>query len=197
MFSNMSVRIADKFIEKHIITAEDREIYQYGFQQFFSVALNLITMIAIGIAFGMVLECIAFLAAYMPLRSFACGFHAKTAVRCYIYSIIMIVIVLSIMKFAALGGIIVGCMSGIGYLILILLAPIEDGNKPLDEKEQVRYRFSARCILFVEILIQLIAAILKWNSIVLCIAMSISTLSFVVILGAIKNYVRNTKSKIV
>jgi accessory gene regulator protein AgrB len=44
----------------------------------------------IGWIFGVVLEITVFMAAYIPLITFASGYHAKTPIRCYIFSVIWI-----------------------------------------------------------------------------------------------------------
>ena len=81
--SGLSARIADSLIESRIIKEEDRGLYEYGIRQFCFATLNLVTEICIGIMCGMLKECIAFLIAYIPLRRFAGGLHAKSELRCY------------------------------------------------------------------------------------------------------------------
>lgn len=84
------------------ISEERFSICRYGIKQLFSVCLNLLTTLCIGMVFGLVWESVLFTAAYIPLRSFAGGFHAKTPVRCYWYSAAMIVIVLALLRFVPL-----------------------------------------------------------------------------------------------
>ena len=81
MFYRLSERIADGFEKQRVITSEDKEIYRYGVQQGWNLLLNLLTTIVIGVVCGMFWESVLFIVAYMPLRSFAGGFHAKTHTR--------------------------------------------------------------------------------------------------------------------
>lgn len=52
-----------------------------------TVLINLISTIVIGVIAGNVFESIAFLVFYIPLRSYAGGYHASTPRRCYFISI--------------------------------------------------------------------------------------------------------------
>lgn len=80
MFSAISESITKKLEEAHAIKSEDREIYLYGVKQGLTILLNLITICAIGIVSKMLWQSILFMAAYIPLRSCAGGYHAKTPV---------------------------------------------------------------------------------------------------------------------
>ena len=97
MFAKLSDTIARSFVARGTISEERFSICRYGIKQLFSVCLNLLTTLCIGMVFGLVWESVLFTAAYIPLRSFAGGFHAKTPVRCYWYSAAMIAIVLALL----------------------------------------------------------------------------------------------------
>ena len=97
MFAKLSDTIARSFVARGTISEERFSICRYGIKQLFSVCLNLLTTLCIGMVFGLVWESVLFTVAYIPLRSFAGGFHAKTPVRCYWYSAAMIVIVLALL----------------------------------------------------------------------------------------------------
>lgn len=80
MFAKLSDTIARSFVARGTISEERFSICRYGIKQLFSVCLNLLTTLCIGMVFGLVWESVLFTAAYIPLRSFAGGFHAKTPV---------------------------------------------------------------------------------------------------------------------
>ena len=90
MFYKASIYIADILEQQNKFASEDKEVYRYGIQQGLNLALNILTTIIIGCLCDMLLPSILFLVCYMPLRSFCGGYHAKTHLRCYIYSVIMI-----------------------------------------------------------------------------------------------------------
>lgn len=187
MFYKASDRIADKFVEVHAIQAADRNIYRFGIQQGLTILLNLVTTLTIGLALGMVLEAFVFLVTYIPLRSFAGGVHAKTANRCYVYSIFMIIAVLLIIKYFPLGYLVCSCLAMVGGILIFFLAPVQDHNKPLDEKERAVYRKRTRCILCIECLLLLLFWGIHWYVGVSCIALTLAILSIMLLLGILKN----------
>lgn len=187
MFYRLSERIADGFEKQRVITSEDKEIYRYGVQQGLNLLLNLLTTIVIGVVCGMFWESVLFIAAYMPLRSFAGGFHAKTHTRCYLYSILMITAVLLVIKFFPLESFICGFISLLSGLFIFLTAPIENKNKKLDDLEICVYRKRTRIILICELLIQLFVSFSLSDSYSMCISLALLALSGVMLAGIIIN----------
>lgn len=187
MFYRVSDRIAERFVEKKAILSEEKELYRFGIQQGLSIVLNIITTFVIGLAFQMVIESFLFLIIYIPLRSYAGGIHAKTANRCYIFSSLMIIAVLSAIKFFPFGNLICSYLSVISGIIIFLLAPVETENKRLDDMERIVYRRRARLILGVEIIIQLLLSLFLSEKFVMCVSCAFVCLAVVMISGAVKN----------
>lgn len=94
----------------------------------------------IGWIFGVVLEIAAFMAAYIPLRSFTGGYHAKTPLRCYFFSVVMLIIVSIGIKYYSAPDLAYVIAFLAGLFIVVILSPIEDKNKPLDETENKIYK---------------------------------------------------------
>ncbi len=196
MFYQTSERIAQKLVEKNTISSENKPIYQYGIQQGFTIGLNILTTLIIGLIFQMVIESFLFLAVYIPLRSFAGGVHAKTANRCYVYSTLMIIAALLVIKFFPFGIFIGSCLSLISGAIIFLLAPVETANKKLDELEKQVYKKRARIILIIELVIQFLIALMSLDNIMMCFSLAFVSLSLVMLAGIIKNKYHNKQSKI-
>ncbi len=196
MFYQASEHIAKKLVEKNTISSENKPIYQYGIQQGFTIGLNILTTFVIGLVFKMIVESFLFLAVYIPLRSFAGGVHAKTANRCYVYSTIMIIAELLVIKFFPFGIFIGSCLSLISGAIIFLLAPVETENKKLDESEKQVYKKRARIILIIELVIQFIIALMSWNNIMMCFSLAFVSLSLIMLAGVIKNNYNDKQNKI-
>ena len=137
MFEVLSERVTGWLLANEAIPREDKEIYRYGIQQGMIALVNLGTTMIIGMVFGRLLESILFMAAYMPLRSFAGGYHAKTAVRCYFFSIAMMSAVLWVMRCVTYVTLVCGFLTVVSGSIIWFLVPVEDRNKPLDDVEKV------------------------------------------------------------
>ncbi len=140
----------------------------------------------IGWIFGVVLESAVFMAAYIPLRSFAGGYHAKTPLKCYILSLIIITIILAGMKYLSVANIVYYSALAATSLIVFLLSPVEDKNKPLDEIEQKFYKKCAAIISAAELVICLIFRLINLDSLFVAGTYSFVMLSIMLIAGKIK-----------
>ena len=190
MFYKTSVYIADILEQQNKFAPEDKEVYRYGIQQGLNLTLNILTTIIIGVLCGMVYPSLMFLICYMPLRSFCGGYHAKTHLRCYIYSVIMITCILLVAKYTAFNIVLSEVLVLISLIIILLLAPVEDENKKLDNVEKRVFRKRAYIIAFLEVLLYHIFLIthLTYCYTILCIALF--SLSILMIIGSIKNYIQ-------
>ena len=190
MFYKTSVYIADILEQQNKFTTEEKEIYRYGIQQGLNLALNILTTIIIGVLCGMVYPSILFLVCYMPLRSFCGGYHAKTHLRCYIYSVIMITCILLVAKYTTFNIVLCEVLVLISLIIILLLAPVEDENKILDSVEKRVFRKRAYIIAFLEVLLYHVFLLthLTYCYIILCVALF--SLSILMVIGFIKNYIQ-------
>ena len=179
-------KIGNRFVRDGIIAEEDKELYTFGMQQGMIMLLNIISTIIIGIIFDMVWQSVVFLLAYMPLRSYAGGYHARTQFRCYLISLFITAVALLGMReihwtsLTALFSVI------ISTIIIFLLTPVEDANKPLDASEKIAYKKKTRRILLLEILVTLIFWFINKEISVCCIMVFI-ILSVMLLLGILNN----------
>jgi len=194
--TGFSKQLTDLLAKNGTIKIEDKELYAFGIQQGIVIVINILTVILIGFVFSMVWQSILFMALYFPLRSFAGGYHAKTHLRCYLISIILTFSVFAAIKYmpwAESVSIVTAITAGI---IITVLAPVEDSNKPLDKIEISIYKRRTRAILSVEIFMMFIALILGWRQVVYCIAVSLAVLGVMLILGKIKNAAFSKMNKV-
>lgn len=183
MFSKLSGNITEQLIENGTIKPEDKDIYSYGVEQSFVILMNLVTTLVIGLCFGMIWQSIIYMIIYLPLRSFAGGYHARTVLRCYIFGIILAIADLSINKLIPATDLVISIMTLLAGIIIFILAPVETANKPLDHTELSVYRKRTRIILLSDICIITILLAFDLNSIALCIGVALMVLSFMVVLG--------------
>jgi len=64
----------------------------------FTTFLNILTMLVIGLSMKMIFLAILYILAYIPLRVYSGGYHASTPQKCWIFSAIMLYVVLWILK---------------------------------------------------------------------------------------------------
>lgn len=188
-FAKISHKIGNHLVRSGIVREEDAEIYIYGINQILVSVLNVSSALIIGLILGMLLESIIFMAAYIPLRSFAGGYHAKTPLRCYILSLIMITVVLSGIKYLHTANIFYYSVLAAAVLTVLLLSPVEDKNKPLDEIEKKVYKKSVVIIGTIEFVICFIFKVINLNSSCIAVTYSFIMLSVMLIAGKIKNQI--------
>ncbi|MDF2474337.1 MAG: putative processing-secretion protein [Anaerocolumna sp.] len=152
----VSKRITYSLANGGVITSQDKDLYTYGLKQGLLMIINLYTALIIALIFGMVWQSLIFLLAYIPLRSYAGGYHAKTQLRCYLLSIVIILATLLGIKLIPWTSFICLMATLTPGGIIFFLAPVESGNIPLDHIEIKVYKRRTRTILLFEACILLI-----------------------------------------
>lgn len=183
----MIKRLTDYLVINEIIRYEEREIYSYGLHQGFLIIINIITTMLVGFLLGGFWEIIIFMVAYIPLRIYGGGYHARTQLRCYFFSIVLIVGALFLIKTIPITTLSILTISIIAGMTVYLLAPVEDKNKVLSDKENIIYRRKTRTILAIEILIVLALYVAGLKQFSLVISIAIFVLSLMLIGGKLTN----------
>ncbi|WP_075727415.1 accessory gene regulator ArgB-like protein [Tissierella creatinophila] len=183
----MITKMTSYLVINGIIEDEEREIYSYGLHQGLLIIINIMTTLFIGFLFKEVWEIIVFMIAYIPLRTYGGGYHAKTELRCYFLSVSLIIASLLLIKFIPITKISLLTLSSISGVVVYIFAPVEDKNKILNEMENKIYKRKTRIILSVEILVALLLYILGFEIFSLIISVAIFMVSLMIIAGRIKN----------
>ncbi|WP_019229669.1 accessory gene regulator ArgB-like protein [Sedimentibacter sp. B4] len=189
-------RVTDELVSNKIIDSEDCELYTYGLQQGALILLNILTILIVGKIFGMLWESVVFMVTYIPLRTYAGGYHARTQLKCYISSVVLIVTVLLGIRFIPWTNFICITIVIISGLIIYILSPVEDSNKPLDVAEVKVYGKKARMILALEFGVFILLVNLGVKSIATCLSISLLSLSMMLICGKIKTLIGGKNKKI-
>lgn len=196
MFAKTAETITKKLQENNSISSEQYEICRFGFQQGLTILLNAVTVIVIGAVMKELWQAILFMALYAPLRSNAGGYHARTATRCYIYSILLMIAVLLAMKYLFIPTFICIIALVISCAVILILAPVEDANKPLDDIEQVVYRKRTYMITALEAIIFFIALLLGAKQVFLSITWVMLMMSGILLAGKCKNGINRTPNSV-
>lgn len=183
MISNVSLYISKWLLQKSVIRDEDIEIYEFGIYQLITNVIDFLSILIISMLFHEVLPCIVFLASFTWLRRCAGGYHAKSAIQCYTLTITTVVIVLSAIKLLTLSNFIYIGLWIWASVTIILLAPVDTENKPLDEIECIVYRRRALCVWGIEsflvlvcllgLHITILASGIIWGQIIVAIAVMV------------------------
>lgn len=153
----ISGSIASFCLKKGVIETEDYEIYEYGIWLMLAMLANIATILFIGLVMGMIGSSLVFLIVYIPLRRYAGGYHAGSAIRCYADSVLCVILLFTAMRhfyFPMLWGVVIAVLLGIS---IVCLCPVEDYNKPLDQTQKKVYKKRAVVIYLLECLLYVVA----------------------------------------
>lgn len=186
MFAKLAEYLTQQLENENVISSDKRDLYRYGFQYGMILTLNFITSILIGVVFGKVLESIILLATYIPLRSYAGGHHSSSSEKCYIVSSLIMIIWMRLLKSQILSTSCCVIMLISGLIVCIILAPVEDKNKPLDNDEIQIYRKKSYIVLVIEICLWILLSFIQ-HRVLKLIPLMVFTEAITLIIGKIKN----------
>jgi len=192
MFNKSANRLTESLIGSGVVDRADFELYRFGFEIGFAIIANILTTVAISFLFRMPLESLLFLVAFIPLRSYAGGFHASNHFRCYWLSIIAVIAVLFSVRFIATidSVLIFVVIGGICAAIMFALVPAQDANRPLEEIEIRVYGRRARIVLCVEYIAMIVLSVLGLASAAAVVFCAILLSGVAVFAGAFKNFIK-------
>lgn len=158
MLEKWVARFVDSQIAHGSIKAEDRNIYKYGYQVLAEYCLNLSAAVLIAFFFRACGIVLVFTIAYMAVRSYAGGYHAKTTLGCFLMSAIMLIgVILAVRAAAGLEG--CGRLLIMEILLLpyiFIKVPIPIKNRPLSENEKRHFGKAARMLCGAELAVELL-----------------------------------------
>ena len=186
LFAKLAHKIGNNLVSSRVVKAEDIEIYIYGINQILVSILNISSALILGAIFGVFYEIAVFMAAYIPLRTFAGGYHAKTPLRCYVVSMIMLAIVSVGLRYFCIADEAYYVILVISIVVILILSPVEDKNKPLNEIEYKIYKKRTAIIVATEFAIYLILKFVRLDHLSEAIIYSFAALSFMLVAGKIK-----------
>ena len=135
MLSKVATKLTNRLLLSGVISAEEEEIYIYGFELLLSFLFSTAVILAIGIVVQAVLPTIAFLAVFIVLRSYTGGFHARTYAVCSLVTFSVYGVVMLLSHFLTVGYIEYLVMGVIGVALLIIFAPVKHPNKELTAQD--------------------------------------------------------------
>jgi len=154
----ISGKIANFLIRSGSATEDIRDIILFGVESTFSLFVNLIFTLLIGLLFGIPLELLAFFVPFSVLRMMSGGFHAKTIWGCAVVSLLVMVAV-SVIIYIDLGSVVLP-ISIVFILIAIStifsFAPVMHVNHPLNDTDIMSFKKRSRIIVIVCTLICLV-----------------------------------------
>lgn len=169
------------------IDDEEKDLLAFGIEQGLFLLLNLVTMLVIGICCGMIWQIAVFTFSYLLLRSYVGGYHARTQVQCYIISQAIVVLFLFLIVCSRNWGVLsIGILWLLATGVIVLVSPVADKNKPLDDAEKRVYRRRALLLLAGWSVVTLVLRFLGLNEASNAVVLAIALCGIMALLGKIK-----------
>ena len=158
MFETVVKKIVDGQVESGAVEAEERDVYVYGYQMLIEFCINIITSILIAFVFRAFDIVIIFTVAFLLIRGYVGGYHAKTSAGCFCWSACMLI--LSVIAVKAVSN-----LEFINYFFLLEAAmlpcifhgsPIPDANKPITGNESMHFKKKVKQIYLLELFTEVI-----------------------------------------
>ena len=146
MIARLSRRLTSFFVVRGIVPENEMDVYVYGFEILMSTLQNFIALAILSVLIGKVIETVFFLLGFIPLRLIAGGYHAKNHFRCFlilmlVYSAFILLIFIIPVEYATRSIIL---SYSITAILVFIIAPSEDANKPMSSREAIVFRKRSR-----------------------------------------------------
>lgn len=193
MFQQWSDKITEWLYQKELIDRSHADVYRYGIQQLLTLILNIVSFFIIGIIFHVILPTILFLLFYAILRIYAGGYHAKTPIRCYLFSNVIVILFAIIFQHLPMTHIGCSIFTLICAVFILCFSPVGCKNKPLSEKEKKHYRTRSIIVLLAEIAAQQVSVWIGLEMIMFSATLAIGFVSSMMLLGVLSNKLEKNK----
>ncbi len=157
--TNLFHKIAVSLAEHGNIEEKYINLYAKAMEITLAVVVNLSATLLLGYCMNLGWYCVIFLIGFIPLRSYAGGYHASNYVTCFFQSMFVLTVILCGIKYFIFQG---WMSSSVWQLFLISVAiiffgaPLADENRPISEKEAVFFKKRSRVIVIIEAILVVI-----------------------------------------
>lgn len=158
MIEKIADALVGKQLEQKRIQESEKAIYRYGYVLMMEILTNILISVIIGIIFSTLAEVILFLMIFVPLRSYAGGYHMNRAWKCIIVTNVIIAVITVLGKYMLImpGNWFWLVLEGVSSVVICALAPVDTPAKPLDQDEKIVYKRKTCQICVAEILLNVI-----------------------------------------
>lgn len=153
MIEELAKNITEKFINNNIIKPEEKEIYNYCFETTIVTVLCYSILLILSVIFKESLSTLVFLISFLVFRKTSGGYHAKNYTICASMSLFAYFFYILVIKKINILFDISFYLLVIGLLIILILSPIQDDNKPFTPKQRKRFKMISKGLAAVLIII--------------------------------------------
>ena len=187
MFEASAKKITSWMEKNQIIPPEKAVATQWGIWHLLSSGFSLLAFVVIGILMHMLPQTIVFTVGYIPLRTYAGGYHSKTPLRCWAVSNLILIAALLLVRYVSRFTVPCIIAAVCCVLLMIVLMPVADLHKPLDSVDRKRYKTNGCILLCIEAAAAGACFLLHWHSFGFTVMSVWVLLTVMMLLGLLKN----------
>lgn len=190
MLEKLARRIASYFVKMNVAKEEDEELYIYGLQTILSSVFSILFIGLLSIIFGKILESIIYLSSFILLRRYTGGYHAKKYWTCFCITVISYIINMVIGHYIIEYGeyLMIYLLFFICIIVIVLLAPIANKNRPIAESQIGHFKKINRCLCIFFTILCVILNILHRTDWSVYIVLSVITTGITLFIGMVENH---------
>lgn len=162
----MTNMLTNFIIQHSNVKREDADIIAFGVKYGLITLAEILGMVVISFLMRELIPGAVILIAFISIRVYAGGYHAKTLPRCVVMSTILFTLIILSYKMLYLPIIVKGLIALFLGVLILIFSPVENDNRRLSENE--KKVFKNRALLFYSIsliifmLIKKLSNILVW-----------------------------------
>lgn len=142
---------AEKLIQHTNIPSSHKPVFRYGIELTISTLSSILSVLFLSLLLNATIETIVFLIAYMSLRIWSGGYHAKTYARCFLSTNLTY---LAVLAFARILPALKSVWPSLILLfaantVIFLWAPVRNEHHPLSKERYRRNKRIARTLLLI------------------------------------------------
>lgn len=134
MLKFISQKSVEYLIKRGKAKEERKAVYIYGCELLFSTSFSALSIITLGLIFGKATEAVTFILFFMPIRTVAGGYHAKTYGACFLITGLIAVGCVTAAYLSVMNGIPFWILASgfiLAQLCIFVNAPLNSKRHPL------------------------------------------------------------------
>lgn len=142
MLKELADDVAVALAAKDIISIDELDAYRYGLELLIPKVILYVAILIVSFITNSFILSVLFVVMFMGIRRYAGGFHCQTAEMCLCISFLIYLLVVFFFSSEVYVGV-YGVSSVVSTITIMIFAPVEDKNRPLDDIEKKQYRLKS------------------------------------------------------
>lgn len=199
MIKTFAKSITNKLVSKNILNIEEKEMYYYCFETLIVIVITIFVLLSMSLIFDELLYSLIFYFSFLLFRKVCGGYHTDNYIKCSIFSLLSYLFFIVMLKTSFLQIKMLFIIIFLALVIIFMLSPIENDNKPFTQKQYVCFKVISKT-LSISIIATLLIVILTGKYVILnikyyyCFAFGIGYEAIALILSILERRRKNEKN---